>query len=145
MTYMLLLLVLLPMLASGGPMLSAVIHMYTDQSCSVLSPAKPGLPNPSLFASTCTFYQSGPPLAANSVSATFQSCTSSVMKLNTWSSGSAANCVGISDVVAYDVGICKAYTDSGATLYYKVTCSPASALSASLLAALLGLFLFVAF
>lgn len=144
MIFKLLFLVVLPVLASAGPLLSAVVYVYNDDKCSALSPAKSGLSNPAFFASTCSYYQSGPPNAANSVSVTFQSCTSSVMKLNTWPSVSTPSCVGISNAVSYDVGVCTAFTDaSGVKFYYKVTCSPASALSASLPAALLGLFLFL--
>lgn len=133
---------LLVLRVSAGPLLTATVSSYTDASCTQLSTAKP---NPTLFGSTCTFYQNGPPLVGNSVSVTFQSCATSVMKLNSWvgSSGSSASCIGTpSNVVQYNVGTCTSYTDSSSTtLYYKVLCSPASALSVS--ASLFGALIFI--
>ena len=135
-------------LASAGPLLSAVVSSFSDAQCNQASPLKPGLPNPVAITSTCAFYANGPPQAGSGVSVSFQSCTLTLpatMKLNAWPS-SAASCVGLPNVVTYEVGVCKAYTDtSGTTLYYKVTCSSASVLAASVSVALGAVALLFAF
>lgn len=138
------LLVSLFALASAGPPTRATVGSYTDPSCTQPSPAKTGLSNPAVFASLCTYYASGPPLSGTGgVSITFQSCTNTEAKLNSWTS-SSASCIGIpTSVLTYVAGVCTPYTDTGGmAYYYKVICAPASALCVSFAAILASAFLF---
>lgn len=133
-------------IVSAGPPTTATVGSYTDPSCNFPTPSKSGLTNPTLFASLCTYYANGPPQSANSVSITFQSCSTTEAKLNTWSSTTSASCVGLpTAVVTYVVGTCTQYVDSGATYYYKVTCAPASAMAVSVAAVLASAFLLFVF
>ena len=132
----------------AGPPTKAIVGSYTDPSCNSPSQPKSGSNNPALFASLCTYYANGPPLSANSVSITFQSCSTTEAKLNTWSSTTSASCVGLpTTVVPYVVGMCTPYVDSGSgtTYYYKVTCAPASAMAVSVAAVLASAFLLFVF
>lgn len=129
-------------LAAGGPPLQLTIGSYDDASCNQLAAPKQGLSNPQLFASTCTFFKNGPPLIAGDVTITFQSCSATQAKLNTWPSTGANSCIGLSSTVTYDMGGCKAYVEGNVTRYYKITCSPAAAFPSSVSAVLLIIFMF---
>lgn len=129
-------------LAAGGPPMQLTIGSYDDPSCNQIASPKQGLSNPQLFASTCLFFKNGPPLIAGDVTITFQSCSATQAKLNTWPSSGANSCIGLPNTVTYDMGGCKAYVEANVTRYYKISCSPASALPSSLSAALVIILMF---